>query len=74
MIWGVPPEPVWCHLGEPYGERKALFSLKAPRRVPGRDFEPIWSGFGEVFLDVFLDLLSMVFLLCSSSVFDMGDV
>ena len=40
---------VWCHFGKPKRERKALFFLKAPRKVPGRDFVEIWNGFGRYF-------------------------
>ena len=50
---GAPKLLVWCHFGEPKGERKALFFLKAPRNVPGRDFKEIWNGFGRDFGCVF---------------------
>ena len=48
-----PKLVVWCHLGEPKGERKALFFLKAPRNVPGKDFKEIWNGSGIYFGCVF---------------------
>ena len=52
---------VWCHFGEPKGDRKVFFSLKAPRNVPGRDFKEIWNGsgrcFGCVFGNVFYSVL-----------------
>ena len=64
---------VWRPFGEPKGEIKAPFSPDAPGSVPGRDSGPIFSGcrtyFGCIFGSVFNDLL-----LCSGSVFDMGDV
>ena len=64
---------VWRSSGESKNEIKTPFSPDASRRVPGKDSGPIFNGFrkyfGCIFGYVFHD-----FLLCSSSVFDMGDV
>ena len=62
----------------PQNKRKSTpqersFSPEAPRRVPGRDSGPTFGGFGKYF-ECILNLFSMIFLLCSSSVFDIGDV
>ena len=68
-----PLGSIWLSFREPKGDIKAPFSPDVPRRVSGRDSGVIFGGFktyfGCIFGSVFDD-----FLLCSSSVFDMGDV
>ena len=60
-------------LVDPPGSIKGPFSPDAPRRVPGRDSGPIWGGF-RTYLGCIFDSVFDDFLLCSSSVFDVGDV
>ena len=58
---------------EPKGDKRATFSPDVPRRVSGRDSGVIFGGFRKYFGCIFACVFND-FLLCSSSVFDMGDV
>ena len=64
---------IWRSCREPKGEIKPTFSPDAPRRVPGRDSGPIFGGFTKYF-GCIIESVFHDFLLCPSSVFDMGDV
>ena len=60
-----------------WGAKKSNKGRFFPQRLPGASQGRIWDPFlvdlGGIF-DVLLDLFSMLFSLCSSSVFDMGEV